>query len=101
MLLGAFFSLAAFLLLSSLYSSWKQIGESNHTHGHKYTAEENSRNTGGVPTIEPEKADFVRYISSLLSWVLIVGALVYFTVFRYKLIGIDISYADLSQWLKP
>lgn len=81
--IGSFFLLVAYLLLSSLWKSWQ---ESDSVHDGEEI---------------PHKKDFVKTLSSLISWLIIAAVFIYFTIYRYFLIGVDLSTIEIPYWLKP
>ena len=83
MLLGAFFSIVAFFLVKELYKSLKESEESN---------EEKNK--------EKRREDFVGIISKILAWLVILVLLLYFTVFRYQFIPMELYYQHLPTWVQ-
>ena len=75
--LGVFFSLVAFFLIKELYKVWKESDEEKE---------------------EKKQSDFIGFISKLLAWLVILGLLLYFTIFRYQFIPVEIYFHYLPFW---
>lgn len=82
MVLGGFFSLVAYFLVTNLIKSWQD------------SAAIIERSNGSA------RGDLVRGIADLVSWMLILVIFVYFAIFRFQLLPIDLRKIELPPWLR-